>query len=115
MGYQVKQVCYPTLQLAKQNFCANAGYGYGSTTSNYVYNCTSTAFEAANTTYTMCRTLNAGACTNVNIAYPTFTPCTYDGTNNNPLEYFGLYLAVFVIVIAAKFVMNLFRGRQEVA
>ncbi|MFM2276398.1 MAG: hypothetical protein RL211_2270 [Pseudomonadota bacterium] len=115
MGYQVKNVCYPTLELAKLNHCAQASYSYGSGTANYSYYCRSTAFAAANTTYAMCRSLNGGACVNTNIAYPTFQPCSYDGSNNNPLEYFGLFLAVFVIVIAAKTVLNIFRGRHEVA
>lgn len=115
MGFQHKNICYPTLPAAKQAACTSATQTWGNGASVMTADCTTGNFTSTSSVYVVRRCTNGTACVSANTFYPAFQACTFDGSNNNPIEYFSMFLAVFVIVIAAKTVLNIFRGRHEVA
>lgn len=106
MGFQFKDVCYPTAEAAKQASCAAQYNIWGNTTTVYSSDCTSTAFTGSS--MTVCKRTNGGACTNVTVPYPTFQPCTWDNPASLSSEYFGAVLAFLVIVWVGSRMYRLF-------
>jgi hypothetical protein len=113
MGYLFKGACYPDLPSAKAADCSQSATFWGSTTNIYSSQCTSTTFDAASTTKTLCVQTNGGACTNRTVAYPNYPNCTYDGGVSLSSDYFAALLAFLAIIYVGSRLKQYFWGRHE--
>jgi len=111
MGSLYKGVCFPDLPTAKAEQCSQAGATWGSTTSQYTVECTSTAFTG--TTMNICRRLNGGTCSNYTVPFHTYPSCAYDGSVGTSLDYFGVVLGFLVITFVAARIYKFFWRSHE--
>ena len=111
MGFLYKGACFPTVEQARAEQCAQSGSVWGSTTSAYTIECTNTAFNTA--TMNMCRRLNGAACTSYTQPFQTYPSCTHDGSVTTAIDYFGAFLGVMTILYVGSRLKNYFWGKHE--
>lgn len=111
MGYSFKGVCHTTLEPAQAAFCESLTMS--SINSNgglVVYSCASVVPPVVNLNI-----LNGNVASEMKVLLPEFLSCEHDGGVNLSLEYFVIALGFLAVVAASKAVLNIFRGRTDVA
>lgn len=111
MGFSFKGVCHTTIEPAQAAFCQSLSMSSINAQGGLVVaSCSSVAPPLVNV-----QLLNGGVSSTVQVSIPEFLPCAHDGGVNLSLDYFVLALGFLAIVGASKSVLNIFRGRTDVA
>ena len=111
MGFLHSNVCYPTVEAARQSACSDASTSWGSGTTLLQADCTTTNFSLSS--MTICRTSNGGACTNFTKVYPPFPSCDFDGGTAIALSWFAAAFLLAVTLYGLKNLLGLFDGRHD--
>lgn len=111
MGFSYKGVCHSSVQPAQAAFCEsltmtsiNAQGGL------VVASCASVVPPSVNV-----NVLNGSVSSTLQLTIPEFLPCEHSGGVDLSLEYFAVALGFLAVVAASKAVLNIFRGRTDVA
>lgn len=111
MGYSFKGVCHTTIQPAQAAFCESLTLSSINAQGGLVVaSCASVAPPYVNV-----NVLNGGVASTVQLSMPEFLPCQHDGGVNLSLDYFIIALGFLAVVASSKAVLNIFRGRSDVA
>ena len=111
MGYSFKGVCHTTVEPAQAAFCESlTTSGLNSQGALVVASC-----MAVEPPYAKVKIVNGGVASIVQLDIPQFLPCNHDGGINLSLEYFVIGLGLLAVIAASKQVLNIFRGRTDVA
>lgn len=111
MGYSFKGICHSTVEPAQAAFCESlTTSGLNSQGALVVASCTSVQPPYVNVSV-----VNGGVSSTVQLDIPQFLPCSHDGGINLSLDYFVLGLGFLALIAAGKQVLNIFRGRTDVA
>jgi hypothetical protein len=101
-----KNVCYPTVEAARQEACSSFDTKVMATTNLYTSECTSTVFNTAN--MTICKRTNGGTCANVSQPWPVTPNCTYDGGVTLAYDWFLASIALVITVWGGRKLIQLF-------
>lgn len=112
MGVSYRNICYDTAVQAQAAVCGNLAYVTSDSAGKPVVS-VCTAYTAT----TLTQSVKIGTTTPVSYSQvmPAFPQCTFTGGPSLALEYFALGLGFLAVIWAAKAIMNIFRGRHEVA
>lgn len=111
MGYSFKGVCHTAIEPAQAAFCESLSTsGLNSQGALVVASC-----AAVEPPFVKVKLVNGGVASVVQLDIPQFLPCEHDGGVNLSLEYFGLALGFLALIACAKQILNIFRGRTDVA
>ena len=111
MGYLRSGVCFPDLSTVKAEHCADTLIGWGYQSYAMSAQCVSTDFSSSS--YSVVTKLNGADYQSYTTAYPAFPACSYDGTVNVALEYFGVLLAFLTVVYVATKLKRYFWNDKE--
>lgn len=111
MGYSYKGICHTTIEPAQVAFCQSLTMTSINSQGGVVASsCVSVAPPVVNINL-----VNGGLSSSLQMPIPEFLPCQHDGGVNLSLDYFVIALGFLAIVAASKAVLNIFRGRVDVA
>lgn len=111
MGYSFKGVCHSTLQPAQAAFCESLTLSsINSQGGLVVASCAS--IQPPNV---LVNVLNGNIASSVQVPIPPFSACDHDGGINLSFDYFVVALGFLALIAASKAVLNIFRGRSDVA
>lgn len=111
MGYLFKNVCFSSVTDAKQAACSGASAVWGSGSSAYSLECTSTTFDT--TAMTLCRRTDGGACESFTQDYPAFTACDFEAGTMLGVDWMWAAFLLFVTLFALKRLIAIFSGSDE--
>ena len=111
MGFLRSGVCFPELSTVKAEHCAAIFTSWGNGPNVYSLECSATDFSLS--TFNACKRVDGGACSVFIQPYPDFPACSYDGTVNLSLEYFGVLLAFLTVVYVATKIKRYFWNDKE--
>lgn len=112
MGVSYRNICYDTAAQAQAAVCGNYSFISTDSTGKPVVS-TCTSYTASAITETV--KIGTGTPVTYSQVMPAFPTCSHTGGPTLALEYFALGLGFLAVIWAAKAIMNIFRGRHEVA
>lgn len=111
MGFSFRGICHTKIEAAETAFCQSLSLssmnGLGQIQSS-----TCLGVVAPNVNI---RVDHGGTKTDTLIAIPPFQACDHDGGVSYSLEYFVIALGFLALIAASKAILNIFRGRSDVA
>ena len=111
MGLAFQGICHNTVGLAQASFCQAMSMSDIDSKGQIVI----TTCRAMTATGVTVDTLIGTVASTRTINYPTFLTCTYDGGAALSLQYFAIALGFLALIAAGKAILNIFRGRTDVA
>ena len=106
-----KNVCYPTVEAAKQQACSAASLTWGSGASAFSQECASVTFTGP--TMDLCIRQNGGPCQAYTTEYPHFPDCDFAGGVDFALEWLYLVLPVIATLWGIKRLIGLFSTNRD--
>ena len=111
MGYSFKGVCHTTEQAAQVSFCQSLTASSLSASGQVQHSaCIGVVPPNVNV-----RIDNGVTKTDAVILIPPLLSCEHDGGINLSFDYFVVALGFLALIAASKAVLNIFRGRSDVA
>ena len=111
MGFSHKGICHKTIEPAQAAFCESLTMTSINAQGGLVASsCASVAPPVVNVNL-----LNGTVASTAQIPIPAFLACEHSGGIDLTLDYFGVALGFIAVIAASKAVINIFRGRVDVA
>lgn len=111
MGYLHANVCFSTLEAAKQAACSGTSGAWGDASGFHTLECTSTTFSGS--AMDLCKRTDGGACQSFSQDYPAFPDCDFEASTVLAIDWMMAALLLFVTLFAFKRLIALFSGSDE--
>lgn len=111
MGFLHGNVCFPSVEAAKQSACSGASATWGQGSSLYSASCTTTDFSDSD--MSVCIRQDGGTCTTFAQAYPPFPECDFSGGTDLALDWLGVTVLLCMTLYGLRHIIALFDGSHE--
>lgn len=111
MGYLHSNVCFSTLEAAKQAACSGTSDAWGDSSGFHTVVCTTTTFSGS--VMDLCKRTDGGACQSFTQDYPDFSSCDFEASTAIGIDWMFAALLLFVALFGLKRLIALFSGSDD--